>query len=601
MMRLVGLNFRGLAATAPLLRFVIAGLLLQVRVGALQHSLDAPAVLAADAHPGHLREAGTKSEAASSHRSIILQVLQPFRAASANWTSGSLLVLVSCFGMLSLRAGRPPASKDWTPQQHSWLVASVLQLSLIAGTSSFLFVGFPSHAARAGLEPWQIGAALGALPLGHALALPLYPAVSRVLPASVICSAAALCRAALISALAFPQHAGILIACRLAWGASCGLAQSAAMSFLQLHWPRPEELNGFLESEDRIVSLGAMLGCSVGAPLLLYNYAAPFWMAAVLNLVLAAFTLVAFRRPQEGLSKGAAYFEVPDCFLRCKAPARAKDGAEPAALVLPLHDGDAGKGSAAPPACTTGAALWAWCGILAASASLSLASAATTFWEPVLSPYLQRLSPDLFASPLDVGIAWTAFFATQTLLGPPANHLSSFALRLPLLCGPNAVISGPWLVSGAGWLTLATGTLFLAATSSAAPISLAAGLLLVLTGTALVSGPSMGCLLVAGRPLGRSAAEQVLPEVWLAASCIGEAAGPLLAALAVSSAAPWHPGAAGADVSAGAVGLASPAGVRGAAWIGSLVAFGIVAVLTASMLGRTLLQGARQLSSSWRL
>lgn len=493
-----------------------------------------------------------------------------------------------CFGLpgkLAVGARGPPST--WSPGQRQWLSVSAAQVMLIAGTLSFIMIEFPGHARREGLHMWQIGAVFGALPLGHSMALRLYPLLARFSSDAALCGGAGMLRAALLVLFANSRQFGMLVFYRFLLGATCSLAHTASLAFLHSHWLDPAELTEIMAYEDNALNLGAVFGCSIGAVFFMYGFEVPFWVAAAFNVLLGVLMFRSLRTPVAACggpkspdisSEGGV--GLTDCLVR--APKRAGHGGSCS------DGGDSGVGSpgttsASEPGHSTESASpgqtparrqgapgrasrrgagdaakgmdpVAWITLVAAVASVLAASLAMTFWEPLLSLHLRGRFPDTFATPLDVGVVWASLHVVQLLL----NIVAGRAVR-------DSDAGMQWALAGAGWLMLA-GSFELTARASGSMFF--GGLALFTCAIVAVWTPSMPCLLQAAAPLGRTRVERCVPEVWVAAYSLGEAVGPVIAA-----------------AGAGAIGIAAASHMS--------------ALLSAGFLGLLLLCSVPQLTAKW--
>lgn len=504
--------------------------------------------------------------------------------------AGSLAMLGLTCGagiMILLLSAPVKEGKAWDSKQWMWHATSVVQILVISGTSAFVLIEFPFRARRCGLQLWEMGLVLGAQPFGHLVVLPLSSWLSRRFSSAAISGAAAFARSALL--LAFAQHDSVvaLVIFRTLLGASCGLAHSAVLAFLTAHWREPRELRDILAREEALVSFGALLGCAVGGFLFTFSYVMPFWFAAVANVSAGAIALWVLRSPGDC---GALFDvgEISDCVPQWKRSEHAEEADEVSAAGSSLQRGHSSKAAKIPHTKKSTLEesaiiqLLAWPSLCVAGSSVSVAAAVVGSWDLLLSQHLRAGFPKVFPTPLELGVAWAVFHAWQLLVGLAARRGAN-ALRD---CGHSQVEvmrslwGGPWLLAGAGWLLISGGFLILAM-YDACFLGFVAGMALLAAGVAVVWASSMPCLLAAVRPLGRATAQRLVPDLWLAAACLGEAFGPLAAAMALRD-----------DVqfisTSDIVGDAGPRlrDIRNAAELGGAVALGFVLVLSLGFVGK---------------
>mmetsp|Transcript_84413 Transcript_84413/g.217403 ORF Transcript_84413/g.217403 Transcript_84413/m.217403 type:complete len:579 (-) Transcript_84413:215-1951(-) len=556
---------------APL--HVLAGLAAATSLPAARGlQLDAADMLTAEL-PLHLRThgvAGSQKEEPNHGSAVRLHHVDEI---SQHPWSVMTLVVSAAAGVAAFRVGAPTNNRcmSWTISQRSWLGAAMLQVVVIAGTLSLFFIGLPGHVTRwHDFELWKLGAVLGALPAGHAIALPLYPRLLRLLWHSegAVCAGASVLRGLLLLHCVHTRSFAALAVTRLLLGATCAVGQTSMLGFLHLHWPCPEELTLLLGYQDAALSLGSMIGCCFGAILFMYGYAAPFWAAATLNILMGLLMLSTFHTPAyEEKAAGLPSLTSTEPRRDCEDSLEASPcGSTPCSWAE-------WPSSMGPTASTGGGASGAvryrgapgrwlkvwhpWTGIVSAGLGVLLAAAAATFWEPLLALHLPARFPQAFATPLDVGAAWAAIYALQTVLNVVAARSAALA--------PSRLTS-LWTTTG-GWALLAV-ALFLTATPAKADGALwqtLAGLGLFFAASVMLWATSMPRLIEAAALLAPATAESVVPQVWIMAYGLGEALGPLAATLA----------AAGLD------------GVSAAAVIGAMVACCVAASILAGTAGAT--------------
>jgi len=322
--------------------------------------------------------------------------------------------------------------------------------------------------------------------------------------------------------------------------------------------------------------------------------------------VLALLTLSAFRPPGsdvDGKAGGSLLLaSVPDCLLRDKPTPPLKEWCAPQVLTScatacrdsacaredTCCSGNLETGDLCD--CSPGSSMWTVApGIVLAGGSVLLASAAVTFWEPLLTSFLADLWPGAGLTAMEFGVAWAAWYAWQIVLNLCAGRLTHCLVRWD--SGRHeAFMSLLWIATCFGWVLVAGA---FAMVKLHGPVAAVGGAVLSTLGASLVWSLSMPCLLTVARPLSRSTIERLVPEVWMTSYCLGEALGPAGAGLVTFAAT--------AASKSGA--LPALADIRAAALVASGAASGVALLLlgatTASVCKQGILRACAQLSI-WR-